>query len=233
MKPDTFAKLVVLEALVDADVGHLLESRPSSSDSFREELVARVSDIVDEIDALDAVAAARVYDALVDFLAELPDDPEGVISVTLRFKRATDRIVERGMDRHDLEQPSTWAVVLDELLAELADEYHSAVRPDGEIVPRPYLRAQVLLTRAAQATDRMLWSAGVERRAEMREWMDRLTLAIRHQRLQPTEVDQMVRPAQRTARRYRPSSLTRIGTFVLRQLLRRAGRGGAGEPKTA
>jgi hypothetical protein len=232
MKADTFAKLVVLETLIDAELGYLLEERPPSLEEFREELVARVSDVVDEIDALDSAAAARAYDALVDLLAELPDDDEGAIAATLRFKRATDRIVERGMTRSDLEQASTWATVVDELLRVLTDEYHRAVRSDGELVQRPYLRAQVLLARAGQAADRMLWAAGIDRRTELREWIDRLTFAVRHQRLKPTDVDLMIRPVQRRARRYRPSTLTRVGTFVLQQLLRRSARGG-GEPRSA
>jgi hypothetical protein len=234
MTADTYAKLIVLETLIDAEIGFLLEHRPSSMESFREELVARLSDLVDEIDALDATAAASAYDALVDLLADLPeDDDEGVISATLRFKRATDRIVERGMDRSGLDEAFTWAVVVDELLRALTDEYHQAVRHNGETVPRPYLRAQVILARAAEAADRMEWAAGVDHRTELREWMDRLTFAVRHQRLKPTEIDLMVRPVQRRTRKYRPSTLTRVGTFVLRHLLRRSTGGPGGEPRPA
>jgi hypothetical protein len=222
MKADTFAKLVVLETLIDAEIGYFLEQRPESMDAFREGLVARISDLVDEIDALDAVAAARVYDAVVDFLAELPDDDEGAIAATLRLKQAMDRIVERGINRRDQEQPSTWAVVLDELLEELTDEYHRAVRPTGEVSPREYARVQVLLARSREIADRMLWTTGAARRTELREQMDRLTFAVRHQRLKPTEVDLMIRPAQRRVRRYRPSTLTRVGAFVLSQLLGRS-----------
>jgi hypothetical protein len=222
MKADTFAKLVVLETLVDAEIGHFLEQRPESMDAFRESLVSRISDLVDEIDALDAVAAARVYDAVVDFLAELPDDDDGAIASTLRLKQAMDRIVERGINRRDQEQSSTWAVVLDELLEELTDEYHRAVRTNGEVLPREYARVLVLLARSREVADRMLWSTGEVRRTELREQMDRLTYAVRHQRLKPTEVDLMIRPAQRRVRRYRPSTLTRVGAFVLSQLLGRS-----------
>jgi hypothetical protein len=221
MKADTFAKLVVLETLIDAEIGHYLEHRPASMELFREGLVARVSDLVDEIDALDAVAAARVYDAIVDFLAELPEEDGGVVEATLRFRRAMDRIVERGMDLRELRQPSTWAVVLEELLEELANEYHDAVRPDGEVWPRAYLRAQTLLSRSREAAERMLWEAGEQTRVELRTEIDRLTFAVRHQRLKPTEVDHLVRPPQRRAARYRPSTLTRIGAYVLGQVLRR------------
>ncbi|CAN5618375.1 hypothetical protein BH23GEM3_BH23GEM3_20600 [soil metagenome] len=234
MKADTFAKLIVLETLIDAEIGHFLEHRPDSMEAFREGMVARVSDLIDEIDALDAVAAARVYDAIVDFLAELPEDDEGVINATLRFKAATERIVERGMNERDREQPSTWAVVLDEMLSELADEYHRAIRPNGEISAREYLRCRVLLARAGQIADRLLWTADVPRRAELREQMDRLTFAVRHQRLKPAAVDMLIRPTQRRARRYRPSTLTRVGAFVLSQLMRRSSHvtaGGTGEPK--
>ncbi|HET8657299.1 MAG TPA: hypothetical protein VFL93_17360 [Longimicrobiaceae bacterium] len=237
MKADTFAKLVVLETVIDAEVGHLLEHRPAPMDSFREGLVARISDLVDEIDALDAVAAARTYDAIVDFLSQLPEDEEGIIDTALRFRRAVDRISERGMDPRELKQASTWAVVLDELLAELADEYHAAVKPSGEVREREYLRAQTLLARAREAADRMLWEAGDENEPELRSEMDRLTFAVRHQRLKPTTVDYLIRPPQRRARLYRPSTLTRIGAFVLGQVMRRNGeraaRPGGDQPNSA
>src|SRR5690606_22581791 len=122
-----FAKLIVLDALVEAEIGYLLEFTPPSVELFREEMVARISDLVDEIDVLDSVAAARVYDSIVDFLAELPDDPEGIVESAARFRRSVDRIVDRGIDRRDLASASTWAVVLHELLDELADEYHLAI----------------------------------------------------------------------------------------------------------
>jgi hypothetical protein len=230
MKADTFAKLVVLQTVFDAEIGHFLEHHPPSMERFREGMVSRVSDLLDEIDALDAVAAARTYDAIVDFLAELPEDDGGIVEATLRFRRAVDRIIERGMEQRDLKQASTWAVVLDELLEELADEYHRAVRPDGELHARPYLRALTLLARAREAADRMLWEAGDEVRPELRGEMDRLTFAVRHQRLRPTAVDGLIRAPQRQASRYRPSTLTRIGAFVLGQVMRRD-RSRPGEPK--
>ena len=62
MKADTFAKLLVLQSVVDAEVGWYLEHRPESADGFREGLISRVSDLLDQIDALDAVAAARAVD---------------------------------------------------------------------------------------------------------------------------------------------------------------------------
>ncbi len=222
MKADTYARLLSLEALIDAEVGYWLERHPRRTDQYRETLVARVSDLVDEIDALDAVAAARTYDAVVDFLAELPeDDDEEMIAVAIRFRRAVDRIVERGMHAREMKDPSTWAVVLDRLLDELADEYHAAVRSSGEIRPREYLRARLLLARAREAADRMLWEADEEENAELRTELDRLTFAVRHQRLKPQAVDFLIRAPQRTAARYRPSTLTRIGAFVLGQVLRR------------
>lgn len=221
MKADTYAKLVILETLIDAEIGHFLEHRPASADRFREGIVARVSDLVDQIDALDAVAAARVYDAIVDFLAELPEEDEGIVEATLRFKRAVDRIVARGMEARDLDQPSTWAVVLDELLAELADEYHDAVRPGGDVRPREYLRAQFLLDRAREAAERILWTGDRKGAAELRDEMDRLHFAVRSRRLRAVEVDQLIRGPQRWAARYRPSTLSRVGSFVIGQLLRR------------
>src|SRR5690606_125171 len=117
MKADTFAKLVVLETVIDAEIGYVLEQQPPSMELFRESLVSRVSDLVDEIDELDAVAAARIYDAIVDFLAELPeDDAEELVEARLRFGHAMDRLVRRGMDQRELQEASTWAIVLDELL---------------------------------------------------------------------------------------------------------------------
>jgi len=220
MKADTYAKLIILEALIDAEIGHFLEHRPASADRFREGIVSRVSDLVDQIDALDAVAAARVYDAIVDFLAELPEDDDGVVEATLRFKRAVDRIVERGMEARDLDQPSTWAVVLDELLEELADEYHDAVKAGGEVRPREYLRAQFLLDRAREAAQRIVWTGQPKGTAELRDEMDRLYFAVRSRRLRPTEVDLLIRGPQRFAARYRPSTLSRMGSFVIGQLLR-------------
>ena len=76
-----------------------------------------------EKDAEDAVkdAMARsVNDAIVDFLADLPDDEGGIVESTLRFQRAMMRTIDRGMELSELRQASTWAVVLDELLDELA-----------------------------------------------------------------------------------------------------------------
>lgn len=220
MKADTFAKLVVLETLIDAEIGQYLEEHPPSVELFREGMVTRVSDLIDEIDALDAVAAARIYDAIVDFLAALEGSDEAVVEATLRFRRAVDRIVERGMDQRELRESSTWAVVLDGLLEELANEYHDAVRADGEVWPRPYLRAQTLLARAREAADRVLWEAG-DQVPELRDEMDRLTFAVRYQRLKPPAVDLLIRALQRRVGRYRPSTLTRIGAFVLGQVLRR------------
>ena len=112
MKADTFAKLIVLEALIDAEIGYFLEDRPRSMEGFREGMMTHISDLVDEIDALDAVAAARVYDAIVDFLAELPETDEGVIDTTIRFKRNIDRIVQRGSTSASWQNPppgrSSW-----------------------------------------------------------------------------------------------------------------------------
>lgn len=230
MKADTFAKLVILEVLIDAEIGYYLEHHPPPEDRFREEMVSRVSDLVDDIDALDVVAAARVYDAVVDFLAELPDDDEGAVEATLRFKRTVDRLIDRAMDRRELQAPPTWATVLDELLDALADEYHAAIRPSGEVRPREYLRARLLLHRSRDAAERMVRREAEERRAEVRDAMDRVVFAVSSRRLKPAAVDHLIRVPQRLARRYRPSNLTRIGGFVISQLIRRrpaAGEGGS------
>jgi hypothetical protein len=212
----------VLETLIDAEIGYYLEFQPPSVERFKEAMVARISDLVDEIDARDAVAAGRVYDAIVDFLAELPaDDPDGVVNATVRFKRAVDRLVERGTSAADLSASSTWAIVLEELLDVLADEYHGAVRPGGEVMPREYLRSRFLLDRARTAADRVMQAERPDRRAELRTEMDRLSFAVHNRRLKPAAVDVLIRGPQRIARRHRPSSLTRVGSFVIRHLLRR------------
>lgn len=225
MKADTYAKLVVLEALIEAEIGYFLEHSPASLELFREGMVARISDLIDEIDVLDSVAAARLYDAIVDFLSELPEgDSAGVVETTIQFRRAIDRIVERGLDRKDLALASTWAVVFDELLGELANEYHNAVPPGGERKPREWARVQALLTQSRKAAERMLWSADVDR-PEVPDDLDRLVFAVRHRRVPATELDFLIRSLQRRAARYRPSPLTRIGAFVLRQVLGRDQRG--------
>ncbi len=229
MKADSYAKLVVLGALVEAEVGYHLSAGAVSADVLRESLVARLSDLLDDVDALDSVAAERVYDALVDFLAELPEDDEGIVEASVKLRRAVDRVVERGLDRRDLAAASTWAVVLDELLAELKDEYHVAVTVEGEVRPREYCRANALLDRCRVAVDRMLW--GAETAApEVLDEMDRLIHAVRHRRVRPASVDMIVHTMQRHAARFRPSTLSRIGAFVLRQVLRRDKRRGRAVP---
>ncbi len=228
MKADTFAKLVTFETLIDAEVGFWLEHHPPSADRFREGMVTRLSDLVDQVDALDAVAAARVYDAVVDFLTELPDDgDDDVVETTLRFKRSVERVMERGMDERQLGDPATWAVVLDELLTTLAGEYHAAVRPAGEVRAREYARVRALLARARDAAERMAWLAGSRRGTDLRDPMDRLAFAVGARRLKPSAIDALLREPLRLARRHRPSSLYRIGTYVVGQLLRR----GPGETK--
>ena len=220
MKADTFAKLNVLDALIEAEIGFCLENKPPSMELFREGMVARISDLIDEIDILDSVAAARVYDSIVDFLAELPEDGDGVVEATVRFRRAIDRIVTRGLERRELAAPSTWAMVLDELLSELADEYHVAMGPSGEVRAREWIRVESLLGRARQAADRMLWDAEAPN-PDIASDVDRLAFAIRYRHMRPTAVDFAVRNLQRRAARYRPSTLTRIGAYVIRQVLRR------------
>jgi hypothetical protein len=49
--------------------------------------------------------------------------------------------------------------------------------------------------------------------------MDRLTFAVRYRRIRPSTVDLLIRSLQREAAKYRPSTLTRIGAFVLRQVM--------------
>ncbi|HYW08129.1 MAG TPA: hypothetical protein VE913_14295 [Longimicrobium sp.] len=220
MRADTFARLLILETLVDAEIGYLLEHRPAAPERFREGMIARVSDLVDEIDTLDAVAAARVYDALVDFLTELPDDDDGVVEATLRFKRAVDRTVRRASGGREPGDPAVWAVVLDELLTVLAAEYEAAFGPEG-VRPREYLRARALLDRARVASERMTSAESDDSRVELRTEMDRLAFAVHYRRAAPDTVEPLIRVPQRMARRRRPTSLARIGAFVVGQLLRK------------
>lgn len=224
MRADTFARLVTLETLIDAEVGFWLEHRPASMDRYREAMVTRISDLVDEIDRLDEVAAARVYDALVDFLAELPDDEGGVVEAALRFKRAVDRLIDRAMDTRDLEDASTWAVVLDELLEELAGEYPRAARGD-DAAPRASLRARALARAARDAGERMVSARRTDARTMLRDDLDRLVLAVEHRRLSAAELDALLRAPQRIARRARPSNVARVGAAVVRQIMRRRPRG--------
>jgi hypothetical protein len=226
MRADTFARLITLEALIDAEVGFWLEHRPASADRYRETLVARVSDLLDEIDGLDEVATARIYDALVDFLAELPDDEEGMVEAAIRFKRAVDRLIDRAMAPRGLDDPSTWAVVLDEALDELAREYPGAVRRSGgEGDPRACLRARALARVARDAGERMVATRRSDARTILRDDLDRLVMAVEHRTLSAAEVEPLIRAPQRIARRYRPSGLGRMGAYVVGQLLRRRPRG--------
>jgi hypothetical protein len=220
MKADTYARLVVLESLVDAEIGHRLAH--GAGERWIEAMVARVSDLVDEIDALDAIAAARAYDALVDFLTDLPEDDGALVEQTVAFKRAVDRIVVRGMDEAALAAPPTWATVLDELLAALAAEYARPGDADGT-APGARRRARALAARARAAADRMVAGERAERRAEVRTAMDRLAFAVHDRRLSAADVEGLVAEARRLASRYRPSKLTRIGAYVVSQLLRRPG----------
>jgi hypothetical protein len=221
MRADTFAKLVILQTLIEAEVAFWLRYHPASMDRYREAMVTRVSDLVDQIDRLDEVAAARVSDALVDFLAELPDDDEGVVDAALRFQRSLDRLSDRAMEASDRDDPATSALVLDELLDELAQEYPLAMHEPGAEEPRALLRS-VSLARAARAAGERLAAAGRDGRILLRDDLDRLLLAVEHRRLPPAEVEELIRGPQRLARRARPSPLGRVGAAVLGQLLRRS-----------
>jgi hypothetical protein len=230
MRADTFARLLVLETLVDAEIGYFLEHRPPPAERFREGMIARVGDLVDEIDALDAVAAARVYDALVDFLSAFPEDDDGVVEATVGFKRALDRTVDRASAGREPDDAATWAVVLDELLSALAREYAAAGTPGDAPSPREYLRARALLSRARSAAERMCEAERPERRAEVRSAMDRLGFAVHYRRVPPAALEPLVAAPQRLARRRRPSNLARIGAFVAAQLMKRRA---APEPESA
>jgi hypothetical protein len=226
MKADTFAKLLVLDTLVEAEIGYHIAQHPPSPDMYREELAARLGEVIDEIDVLDSVTAGRTYDALVDFLAELPEHPEGMIESVTVFRRAIDRIVDRGIDRHDLAVASTWAIVLEEFLRALSIEYRTAVAGDGDVRQREYTRSLALLDRARNAAERMLWTAE-EDRVEIREALDGLVYAVRYRRVEAGALDTINRSILRRASRYRPSTISRVGAFVLRQLISREPKGKA------
>jgi hypothetical protein len=224
MKADTFAKLVVLETLIEAELGHALEGDAVHADAFRESLVAAISDLLDEIDALDALVAARVYDALVDFLAELPEDPQGLVRSILRLQREIAQVVERGLPAGERAAPNTWAVVLDELLGALADAYHELRGGGAGSLER--LRALALLGRVRMAGERILGSSDGARDQELRDELGRLVIEVQHLRPPPAELDPLVRSLQRRTRRYRRTTLTRVGSYVVAQILsrRRGGR---------
>lgn len=228
MKADTFAKLLLLQTLVDAEVGRLLEHRAATPDRFREGLVARVSDLVDEIDSLDAVAAARAYDAIVDLLAQMPEDDEGIVEAVITFQRAIDRAISRGMDEAELRLASTWAVVADELLEELLNEYTAVMGRMGAAPPDRLDRALALVGRIREAAARVASAAGPDA-AELLSAVDRVAYGIRRRGLDPVELAPLVRAAQRQAARHRASPLTRIGAFVIRQVLTRDRRRRKGE----
>jgi len=223
MKADTFARLVTLETLIDAEVGFWLQHHPASPDRFREAMVARVSDLMDEIDRLDEAASGRVYDALVDFLSDLPDDDAGMVEAALRFKRAVDRITDRA--RPDLDDASTWAVVLDEVLEELGAEYPACagLGPEGD--PRACMRARALARVAREAGERMVAAKRTDAGPMLRDDLDRLYFAVEHRALTAGEVDALIRAPQRIARRARPSNLGRVGAYVVGQLLTRRPKG--------
>jgi hypothetical protein len=222
MQADTYAKLVILETLIDAEVGYWLQHHPASADRFREGLVARVSDLLDEIDRLDEVASGRVYDALVDFLSDLPEDDAGMVEAALRFKRAVDRLTDRALEPRDRDDASTWAVVLDELLDELAAEFPACARNGPDADPRACLRARALARAARDAGERMVGARRTDARTMLRDDLDRLYFAVEHRAATADEVDALVRAPQRIARRARPSTLRTVGAYVVGQLLGRA-----------
>lgn len=228
MRADTFAKLLLLQTLVDAEVGRLLEHRAASPDRFREGLIARVSDLVDEIDSLDAVAAARAYDAIVDLLAQMPEDDEGIVEAVVTFQRAIDQAIARGMDETELRLASTWAIVVDELLEELLEEY-TAVHERVDTAASDGLdRSFALVRRIRDAAGRMATAAGPDA-AELLSAVDRVAYGIRRRGLDPQALAPLIRAAQRQAARHRASPLTRIGAFVIRQVLTRDRRRRKGE----
>jgi len=164
-----------------------------------------------------------VYDALVDFLSDPPESDAAMVDAALRFKRAVDRITDRARD--DLDDASTWAVVLDEVLEELAEEYPACADagPGGD--PRACMRARALARAAREAGERMVGARRTDARTMLRDDLDRLYFAVEHRAAPAAEVDALIRAPQRLAQRARPSNLGRVGAYVVGQLLSRRPRG--------
>ncbi|HEX6750069.1 MAG TPA: hypothetical protein VF092_22435, partial [Longimicrobium sp.] len=141
------------------------------------------------------------------------------------FKRAVDRLTDRALEPRDRDDASTWAVVLDGLLEELAAEYPACARNGPDADPRACLRARALARAARDAGERMVAARRSDARTMLRDDLDRLVIAVEHRSLPPGEVEPLIRAPQRIARRYRPSGLGRVGAYVVGQLLRRRPRG--------
>ncbi len=104
----------------------------------------------------------------------------------------------------------------------LAAEYRAAAEVEPGALSREHLRARYLANRARAAADRMVAAEGREKQAEVRSALDRLVFAVHNRRLHPAAIDELAAEGRRLAARYRPARLTRIGGYVLGQLLRRS-----------
>src|SRR5690606_24462169 len=142
---------------------------------------------------------ARTYDAIVDFIAQIPEDDEGIVEGAIRFHRAMDRTVERGMDRAGLRLAATWAVAVHDMLEALAREYGAEPDDDPEHRLRQRGRAVSLLDRARYAADRIATESGVASAGELVDAMERLTYAIRYRGVAPHDAEPLLRAAQRQA----------------------------------
>jgi hypothetical protein len=220
MKADTYARLVVLDTLVEAEIGFLLAHHPPLTEELREGMAGRVAGMIEEIETLDRSVASRAWEAIVGLVARLPEDDDGIEAAALRCRRALSRIMQRGFSRHDLADAAVWTAVLEVLLRTLALEYRAAMRASAgaELAPRERERIDRLLDTARNAADRMLWNAA-DGEATLSEAMDRLTHAVRYRRIPPAEVDTLASSIVRLAAKHRPSTISRVGAFVLRQLL--------------
>lgn len=148
----------------------------------------------------------------------------------MRFRAAADRTIERGMDRSELRLPTTWAVALHHLLEALASEYVGEPSVDQAERLRQHARAVALLDRARMSAERIAAEAGLTAAGDLVIAVERLNYAVRHRRVPPREAEPLLRAAQRQAARHRPSPLSRVGAFVLGQILTRDRRRRRGEP---
>jgi hypothetical protein len=133
--------------------------------------------------------------------------------------------------------PALWASALEALIRALLEEYPAAIRAEGgrNRFPREWERVERLLDGTRRVADRMLWSSAAIG-TTLEDEVIHLHHAVLHRRFSPTEVEAICRSILRYAARYRPSTLSRVGAFVVRQLLasgRKTGRGRAARPPRA
>ena len=215
MKADTFAKLAVLETLVDAEVAYYLEHSPSIP-AYRARVAALADGVLSGIDPCDEETAIAAHHASARLLRELQPADDAVIRAATRFKRRVNGILAREMEPEERRRVATWAVVVDQLLATLAREYREGA---GDADRRADERIHLLLARIEDGVARLALLGGAARVEGLRAAAQRLRTAVR--RRQPTDtVSVQIAALQLQVRALAgESSLARLGGFVVRQLL--------------